>query len=200
MIAKTSYFRVACLLTALALVLVLFPMSTVTPRAKSVEELQQEQEELRDRIEELEGEKDALSDSLEDQQIRLGIINEQVQSKQREILLNQQQIDAKDEEINAKLAEIAAREAEIAHEFDYLKKRLNQVSKTGNLSEFQMVLSTENYVDYLIKSKVMKAIAANDEKTIRALEGEIGIINKQKDELQAQRDELGAKQKEMEGL
>ncbi len=200
MIAKTSYFRVACLLTALALVLVLFPMSTVTPRAKSVEELQQEQEELRDRIEELEGEKDALSDSLEDQQIRLGIINEQVQSKQREILLNQQQIDAKDEEINAKLAEIAAREAEIAHEFDYLKKRLNQVSKTGNLSEFQMVLSTENYVDYLIKSKVMKAIAANDEKTIRALEGEIGIINKQKDELQAQRDELGAKQKEMEAL
>lgn len=197
---KNAMRRLLGALMAAAMLVAVLPMSGVTAFAKSVEELQDEQDELRDLIDELEDAKAALSDSLEDQQAKLNLINQQIEAKQHEILLNQQQIDEKDKEINAKLQEIAAREAEIATEFDYLKKRLNHVSKTGNLSEFQMVLSTENYVDYLVKTKVMQAIAESDEKTIRALEDELVVIHKQKEELQAQRAVLAGKQQEMEAL
>lgn len=193
-------YRVVCVLVALMLVVSMQPMTTVTPAAKTVAELEAEQKALRDKIAKLEEERKNLSKDLNGKLLDKANLEQQIALKQDEIDLNQAAIDDANDTIAQKEAEIAARQQAVQEEFAYLKERLNQVSKTGNMTSFQMLISTESYVDYLIKAKVMETVAQNDEETIARLEEEMTAIAAEKAEIEEQRAVLESRQAELEAL
>lgn len=173
-------------------------------QALSLEDLQAEKEALAERAEELQAQKDALSGSLADQKQRKTYIEEQIEIKRQEIELNQQLIDTisaqiaeKDAEISAAEEKVSATEDEISDRFSQLQERLRTISKTGNLSTLQMLMSTDDYVDYLLKSKIMKQIATNDQELIDGLEEEIARINKEREKLTDSKAELEAQKAQL---
>lgn len=197
---RTFWYRSACLLIALLLVAAMQPMTTVTPAAKTVAELEAEQKALRDKIAALESERKDLSNDLNGKLLDKANLEEQIALKQDEIDLNQAAIDEANATIAEKEKEIERRQQEVQTEFAYLKERLNQVSKTGNMTSFQMLLSTDSYVDYLIKAKVMETVSQNDEETIARLEEEMKAIAAEKEEIEQQRAVLENRQAELEAL
>ncbi|HBT63867.1 MAG TPA: hypothetical protein DEB10_04290, partial [Ruminococcaceae bacterium] len=89
------------------------------------------------------------------------------------------EISALNGEIKQKQTEISEKETSIADRFEALRARLRAISKTGNFSTLQMIMNTDSYTDYLIKSEMMKRVAKRDKKLMDDLESEIEAINTQ---------------------
>ncbi len=197
--------RLLSFLAVMALVLTAAPAATrLSVRAESTDDLRQQKEELEAQIAELESKKDQLSNDLEDKKQRQGYIEEQIELKEQQIAVNENLIDALDSELYENSAKIESREAEIANReeaisvrFAALKERLRIVAKTGNMSTLQMLFDTDDYVDYLLKSKILEKIAANDQRLIAEMEEEIADINGEKKVLEADRSNLNIRREEL---
>ncbi|MBP5303973.1 MAG: peptidoglycan DD-metalloendopeptidase family protein [Clostridia bacterium] len=190
---------------ALVLVLLIGCVPYFMSRAQTVADLREEKAALEAKIASLESKKNALSGDLSDQKAKKEAIDEQIELKKQQIALNDSMIYELNVQINENQTaisnsekEIADREDSIKARFAALQERLRVVSKTGNMSLLQMLFDTDNYVDYLLKSKLMKTIAANDEKLIHELEIEIEEINKVKQKLVAKRKDLDSQKESLE--
>ncbi len=174
--------------------------------ADTKSDLQQKLEDLEKEEEQLNNNIAAYENDLEKQQALLDSINAKIDNAVEQIDVLNRQIDelngriaGKEEEIAAKEAEITQRQSEIQDEFEKLQQRLRAIAKSGNMSTLQMLLDTEEYTDYLIKSKVMERIAQNDQELMDTLEKEIeriqqekSVIEKEKEALAKERDEVEA--------
>ena len=195
-------------MTALALVLALLPSTSAIPtRADSVSDLRAQRRELAAKIAELEDEKDALSDDLSNQQAKRDKIEEQIELKEAEIRVNDELIAALDQDIEEKNDAIAKKEQAIAdresainQRFGTLKERLRAVSKTGNMSVLQMLLNTDNYLDYLLKSKLMESISVHDQALIKEMEAQIAGLNEEKKLFEKDKEELNGQKEELEAV
>lgn len=195
-------------MVALALVIVMMPAaSTVPTSADSVSDLRAQRRELEAQIAALEEEKDALNDDLADQRVKRDKIEEQIALKEEEIRVNDDLIYALDQDIaekDAAIAEqeqaIADRESAINQRFGTLKERLRTVSKTGNLSVLQMLLNTDDYLDYLLKSKLMECISDHDQGLIKEMEKEIAGLSEQKAKYEEDKAKLDEQREELEAV
>lgn len=202
---KRLALRSLALAAVTALIVTVAPAATrVAVRAESADDLRQQKEALEAQIADLESKKGQLSDDLEDKKQRQSYIEEQIELKEQQIAVNENLINALDADLgenNAKIAareeEIAAREEAISVRFAALKERLRIVAKTGNMSTLQMLFDTDNYVDYLLKSKILEKIAANDQRLIAEMEEEIADINGEKKVLEADRATLNSRREEL---
>lgn len=195
--------RFFALVMALSVIVSSFAFTSFfSAKADSVSDLRDQKAALEAKITELETKKEGLKDDISAQKSKKEAIDKQIDFKRQQIELNEKMLDSLNAEISENEEaivksenEIAEHETEIKERFSALQERLRVVSKTGNVSILQMLFDTENYVDYLLKSKLMKTIAENDEKLIKELEKEIGEINKTKERLEKNKEDL-AKQKE----
>ena len=119
---------------------------------------------------------DAKSD-LSASQKRKNLIDSQIDNAVEQINMLDTRLENLDKEIADREAaiakaeeEIKADEAAVANTRDSLGKRLRAVAKTGNVSTLQMLLNTENYTEYLLRSKVMHCVAEKDQSSIDALQ------------------------------
>lgn len=207
LIKKKSHLRLIASTLAIALVMVTIPYSAQVTFADSISDLQEEKAALQARIASLEGKKNSLSNDLEDQKAKKKTIDEQIEIKQEQLDLNDRMISTLNSEITEnetsiknKEQEVVDREAAIKDRFAHLQGRLRVVSKTGNMSVLQMLFDTDSYVDYLLKSKFMQTIAANDERLIAELEEEIKVINETKKELEAKKADLDKQKAALEKI
>ncbi|MBR3290417.1 MAG: hypothetical protein IKI63_06555, partial [Clostridia bacterium] len=193
-----TFVRRLAVVTALALVLALMPSASAVPAcADSVSDLRAQRRELASKIAALEEEKDALSDDLSNQEAKRDKIEKQIELKEEEIAVNDDLIYALDQDIAEKDAAIADQEQAIAdreeainNRFGTLKERLRAVSKTGNMSVLQMLFSTDDYLDYLLKSKLMQRISDHDQGLIKEMEKEIAGLSEQKSKLEEDKEIL----------
>lgn len=202
---KKFLTRLAASVVALAIVTASFPVSThFLAKADSAASLRAQKAELEDKINSLENKKSLLTDDLDDKKQRQAYVQEQIDLKEQEISVNDELIAALDAELAENEAEIASREAEIAsretdiqERFSALQDRLRIVAKTGNMSTLQMLFDTDNYVDYLLKSKIMECISENDQRLINEMEDEIAAINGEKKVLEEDRATLNSRMDEL---
>ena len=194
---KRTLLRGVAFVSALVLLTALpAGFSQMRVRAADTDALEDQLNDLRNQSQQLQQEINSLSGDL-DAQERLNLQKRQADNA-RELYqkLSQQmeqlnaQIGEKEEEIAAKEQEIADREADIADRKELLKKRLQAISKSGNLTAFQMLFNTESYADYLIKSKMMERSSEQDKALMDELEVEIAGIQKEREELEADRKSL----------
>lgn len=179
------------------------PASVSVSAEESEEELRDQKEELQQKQEELEALRNESAATLEEQEAQKDIISEQIALKIEEIELNQQlvnEMDAKIEDANYQIAlkqqSIAEKEAEIAVAFEALQVRLRALSKTGSLTSLlQMIISSDGFLDYLLKAKAMQRLAKENERLMQELEDEMQAINAQKAALEAEKAKIEEERK-----
>ena len=147
---------------------------------RQVEALEREQQELKNKAAEyskdLNRQKEAKK-ALEDQ---IANIRDQISLlSQQETAINNQ-IAEMNATIQQKEQEIIDKQAQIDESFSLLQQRLRAIFKSGNMSGLQMLLDTDEYADYLIKSKMMERISQNDQNLMDGLEVEMQQISQKR--------------------
>ncbi len=131
--------------------------------------------------------KELLEQQIQNAEEQIDLLEQQVEEKAREIANAQAAIDQKDAEILAAEEAIAMMEGDIEGTHQQLGQRLRAIAKTGNLSALQRLLNTENYEDFLLKSKAAACIAQRDQEMMDLLEAAMLDINAAKEKLEEQK-------------
>lgn len=173
---------------------------TIEDKRNELEKLQQEQKEI-------EASLSKLGDSIEDQQAEVNQLIKKITNLEAQIDTYKSQINAVDAQIaqqDKKIAqlntEITAKEQELAAIIVKLKKRLKAITKTGNYSDFQLLMSMDNYTDYLLKSQVIESVSAHDKALCDKAEQEKAMILAKKAEVEEEKAALQTSKDELVSL
>ncbi len=192
----------------LALALVMLFTGSILPSATSTKsELEQKLAHLEAQEKQLKKELASAKSDLSACQQRKNLIDSQIANVQQQIsLLDTQisnmnkQIATVEGQIQQAEAAIADKKAAIADTREKLANRMVAVAKSGNSSGLQMLINTDNYMDYLLKHKVAKVIAAQDQATIDAYEAEMAAIGVEQTALEEKKSGLEADRQELNTL
>ena len=204
----TLWLRTVALTLALVLALGgVLSLSPVRTRADSLSDLQKKLASLTKEETALKSQLAAYKNNVAKQQEYSDSLKAEIKNAIQQIDLLQDQIDLLTEQMNEKSGEIDQRqqeidgaEAAIDAQLALFSQRLRMISQTGNLTSLQMLLNTEDYVDYLLKEKVISRIAQSDQHQIDLLNEKIDGLNQEKAELQQAREDLEADRQEVESL
>lgn len=193
--AKTRVRITAALAAAVLTVALPTGLPPMTASAASLSDMQRESANLKAEADRLQREIAAQESVLNDKTAYVNSLNLKIQNAEKQVALYASQINslndniaALNQTIAAKESEIEQKEADIADRFQQLRQRLRAISKNGNLSTFQMLMDTDNYTEYLIKSKMMERVAANDQRLMEEMEKEIQAIDEQRTALSKDKD------------
>lgn len=203
---KVTYIRVLAMMLVLSLFLgVMGAFSSVgVVAAPTLDDLEAQLKELEEQEQKIKNELASASSDLSASQKRKELLEQQIENAEKQIDLLEQQMTEKSEEIAATEAAIARKDEEIAAAeeaiammegdiqatHDQLGERLRTIAKTGNLSALQRLLNTENYEDFLLKSKAAECIAERDQEIMDMLEDALTDIHSAKDLLEQQKKEI----------
>ena len=198
--------RAATLL--LAAVLMLATTGDMLPaQAASRSELENQLSELKKKEQQIKKELSEASSDLSASQQRKNLLDSQINNAEQQIAVLSGKIGALNNEMAAAESKIAAAEKEIAEKEaaildtrEKLNERLRAVMKTGNVTTLQVLMNTDNYADYLIKSKAIQRIAAQDQATIDALEEALVLLDKLEQTLQAKKAELQQQKEDLQSV
>ena len=196
-----------CFSLVLAAVLLL-AMSYVMPVAADTKsDLEQKLENLEKKEKEIKNNLAEASSDLSASQQRKNLIDSQIDNVIQQISLLDNQLADLNSQITSKSAaiqkaeeDIAAKETAIADTHDTLGQRLRAIAKSGNMSALQRILNTENYTEYLLKSKAAECIAAYDQAAIDELEKALADIQAQKKTLQSEKADLESRKEKVSAI
>ena len=181
--------------------------SGLSAAAATRTELEAQIKELQEKADGIKKELSAAKTDLSASQQRKNLIDAQISNAEQQIALYnsqinavQAQVDATQQQIAEREQEIAAQEASILDTKEKLSQRLRAIMKSGNVTTLQMLLNTESYTDYLLKSKAMHCIAEKDQNTIDELEAKLTAIREEKTALEAKKTELSNQKADIEAL
>lgn len=201
--------RLRALLAACTVAVSLFGSASASTvwAAPSRSELEAQIKQLEEQAKQITKNLNSASSDLSASKERKELLDSQIDNATQQINLLDQQlaninksIEEKNAQIGAAEADIASKEAAIADTHKALGLRLRAIAKTGNLSTIQRLLNTDNYTEYLLKSKAAECIADRDQATMDALNVALEEIRIQKADLEAQKATIQAEQAEVQKL
>ena len=195
-------------ITAVAVVIaVLLALPLSAAGAESIDEKRQELEQLQKEQKEIEASLSKLGDSIEDQQAevnqlikKISNLESQIDTYKSQITLLDKQIAEQDKKIADLNTEIALKEQELKDIIAKLKKRVKAITKTGNYSSFQLLMSMDNYADYLLKSQVIACVSEHDQALCEEAEREKALIEEKKVLVETEKAESQAAKEELLSL
>ena len=158
---------------SLLLSMVLLFTLTAMPVSVSADKLTDKKDELQDLKDEykklVQSIKD-LGDDIEDQKTKVASLllqvtnlEGQIENYETQIAQTNAVIEQQTERINELNAQVAAKEQRLEEIITQLKKRVKAITKTGNYTSLQLLSSTDNYEDFLLKSQVLRAVSQHDD-------------------------------------
>lgn len=202
---KKRFHRIFAMLMAAILLVTGSAVWTASAATKS--ELEQKLENLEKQEAQLKKQLAGAKNDLKASQQRKNLIDSQIANVKQQIELLDSQVASVEAQITKAEGEIADKKAAIADTREKLGARMRAIAKRGNVSTLQMLMDTENYTDYLLKSKAMQLIAEQDQATIEAYEAEMAKISAEQDVLEEKKAALErtrtastAKKKELDTL
>lgn len=201
--------RVYALLASLVMVFSLScsVAAPVAVSAATVSELEAQLKALQAKEKQIKQNLSNASSDLSASKKRKELLDSQIANATEQISLMQQKLSAlntsiqqKNDQIATAQVDIEAKEAAISDTHQQLGLRLRAIAKTGNLSAIQRLLNTDNYKDYLLKSKAAECISGRDQETMDALEAELEQIRVQKTDLENQKAAIQTEQAEVKRL
>ncbi len=176
-----------------ALLLALIPLAGVEARAESTlgelnsqyEELEQQQKELQNKIDNAKTEK-AKQEAIKNKQ------TQEINILKSQISVLQEKITVLEEEIAAKEEEIAQLTGEIDENYELFKKRIRAMYMADNTSTLGLVLGSDSFSDFLVRSEYLKRVAEHDQDLLDNLTTDKEAIEEAKTQLEADQAELDA--------
>lgn len=196
-VSRNVFAVLVALVLALYGPVAIVPMPTQAATQSDYDNLKKEQQQLEKEQEKLKEQIAQAGNSVEAQKKKLDALKQQISNVEKQIATCTQQLDVlnlliskKDAEISGKEEQINATEQEISGRFETLRRRINALSKTGDLSSMQLLFDGKEYIDYLLKSKLIETIAKRDQQLMDQLTEELEKIHKQKEEILTEREDL----------
>ncbi len=191
----------------MAVVLLVTGSAVWTASAATKSELEQKLEQLEKQEAQLKNQLASAKNDLSAGQRRKNLIDSQIANVQQQIELLDSKVESMNKQISTVESQIAqaekdikAKKAAIADTREKLGVRLRAIAKRGNVSTLQMLMDTENYTDYLLKSKAMKLIAERDQAAIDAYEQEMAQIGVEQGALADKKADLEQQKKSLESV
>ena len=206
---KMNRRRVCALLAAVMLLVSLTCSTIATPAvaATTVSELEAQLKALQAKEKQIKQNLASANSDLSASKKRKELLDSQIANATAQIQLMEQQlnllnqsIEQKNQQIAEAQADIEAKEASIAETHRQLGLRLRAIAKTGNLSTLQRLFNTDNYTEYLLKSKAAECISSHDEAVMKQLEADLETIRVKKTELEQQKAAIQEEQAEVKRL
>ncbi len=202
---KNKLFRIL----ALTMSLVLMFNFIISSSAASQSELKDQLADIQAEREEKEDKLNSLKGNLDKQEEYVTTLYSQIEAIQKEIDIYQvkinelngevekinEQIEAKNQEIAEIEVQMADKKEEIKEIKEMLAVRMRASYMSGSGSSLKLLLSADNLASYLTTSEMLKRIADNDDRIIKALIKTMEDLLKLQDDLEKQKVEL-AKEKE----
>lgn len=160
----------------------------------------------------LEDKKDDIQQQIEDNkndqevlQQELDLILDQISDLQSEIdryntenINLQDEMHQLDEQMADKQIEIDGIQAQYDKQYADMKLRIQYMYENGDTQFLDLLLNSESFADFLNKAQYVSDIVQYDRDMLDQMEATHMALVKAKDELQAQKDSLAAKQKEVQ--
>lgn len=161
----------------------------VTQADKS--ELQEKINNTKNELEEIQGDKDVANSELD--ALRLKVTN-----AQNELNVIKDELAGLNAQLNEKQADIEKTEKEVEEKTDLLKERMVAMYEAGETTYLDVLVSSENIVDFISGVYLMEEIAQADTDLINSLEAQIDKLEEEKKSLEEAKSQVEIKAREQE--
>lgn len=209
---RTFHLKWIAALTVLVLLVASMPVAPLTAVAanqsyqQKLDALEQENERLEAEIADAKAKQEdeaveqaAIAEQIENVLAQMDVIGEQIASYESEITVINNQISEYDQNISSltdKIADmeiqVTQKEKDIEKNYDLFKKRMRSLYMTGEVSTLTILFNSEDFADYLLKSKMTEEVAKHDQELIDTLNNDITELNNSKAEIEATKSDLEA--------
>ena len=202
---RLAGFLAALVLCCMPLMCTPMPLEAATQSqydelVKAQEELKKEQDKLKKQIASAGNDVEAQQKKLDALKAQIRNVEKQISNCDKQIEMLNASISEKDTELDTREQEITDKEQQISDRFETLRRRLGALDKTGNLSSMQMLLDHEEYTDYLLKSKLIRSIAARDQAMMEEMTRELEDIQRQREIVLGEKAALADDKEQMEAV
>ncbi len=206
LLKKLSCFLVCSAVSAGIAVSFPFQKNNRSLSAKTIPEIQEERKENEAKIAEYEKQISELGENMSDEQAFQETLSEQITLIQQNISLLNQELDklsddikSADENIKFLNYSITERQKQIDKSLELFKKRLCAMYMTGsNDNLVSVLLGSSSFYDMMTRIKVVNNMAEHDEKLINNILDDIDSLEKDRKDLETEKQSLEAKLSEQE--
>ena len=186
--------RLCCGLMALCVACV----TPLSASAETVAEIQAEQNRLQAEKEDLQSQLDDLRNQEAEKQAYQDTLQEQIQVVQEQIDTTRQNIDDLNQSITELTMKLDASQAEIQDTIDEFKERLVALYTAGNISTLEILLDSNSLSEFTTRSEMIENMTAHDQDLVDKLEAYVESTSAEREERQAQMDEVAELKKSLE--
>lgn len=187
--------RVGCCLFALWLA----ALAPLAVSAQSLEEIQAQQEQLQAENQQLQTQLDSLREDQAQKQAYLETLQEQISLVQEQILTTRENIQDLNESIGQLTLKLEASQAEVQDTIDLFKQRLVALYTAGNVSTLEILLDSKSLSDFTTRMELIDTMALRDQEIIGKLEDYMAKTQADREQLEAQKQEVASLQVTLEG-
>lgn len=187
--------RVGCCLFALWLA----ALAPLAVSAQSLEEIQAQQEKLQAENQQLQTQLDSLREDQAQKQAYLETLQEQISLVQEQILTTRENIQDLNESIGQLTLKLEASQAEVQDTIDLFKQRLVALYTAGNVSTLEILLDSKSLSDFTTRMELIDTMALRDQEIIGQLEDYMAKTQADREQLEAQKQEVASLQVTLEG-
>ena len=187
--------RVGCCLFALWLA----ALAPLAVSAQSLEEIQAQQEQLQAENQQLQTQLDSLREDQAQKQAYLETLQEQISLVQEQILTTRENIQDLNESIGQLTLKLEASQAEVQDTIDLFKQRLVALYTAGNVSTLEILLDSKSLSDFTTRMELIDTMALRDQEIIGQLEDYMAKTQADREQLEAQKQEVASLQVTLEG-
>ena len=162
-------------------------------QAASVEDLQQQQQELEDRGDALQDEQDNLKGTMSG-------LNSDLNSLSTSMSTLQDEIDAKQSEIETAEADLEQAQTDADEQYEAMKLRIQYSYENGGTFSWTTLFEADGIVDFINRASYMSEIAQSDRELLKTYDETLQSIEEKKTALESEKEELLAKQEELESI
>ena len=160
-------------------------------RAASIDDMQQQQQELEEQGDALRQEQDNLNGTMTDLNSNLGSLSATMTSIQEEI-------EAKQDEIAEAETALEQAQADADAQYEAMKLRIQFSYENGGAFSWTMLFESDGIVDFINRASYMSDIAQSDRELLTLYQETLESVELQKAQLEMEKEELLAKQDELE--
>ena len=160
-------------------------------RAASIDDMQQQQQELEEQGDALRQEQDNLNGTMTDLNSNLGSLSATMTSIQEEI-------EAKQNEIAEAETALEQAQADADAQYEAMKLRIQFSYENGGAFSWTMLFESDGIVDFINRASYMSDIAQSDRELLTLYQETLESIELQKAQLETEKEELLAKQDQLE--
>lgn len=187
--------RVGCCLFALWLA----ALAPLAVSAQSLEKIQAQQEQLQAENQQLQTQLDSLREDQAQKQAYLETLQEQISLVQEQILTTRENIQDLNESIGQLTLKLEASQAEVQDTIDLFKQRLVALYTAGNVSTLEILLDSKSLSDFTTRMELIDTMALRDLEIIGKLEDYMAKTQADREQLEAQKQEVASLQVTLEG-